>query len=203
MPLMPVAQVANQLTITGSTIASFPDSPVDGQAALLRAGSSPYEYVSLVYDATYGKWVSAAFCAAFAVKNSAITASNTTYGNFSDAEVTRMYLPNFKALYDAGLRLQANVECQLNTGDGSTAYAQAAVYEVSDGETNINLVGTAGEISVAAVTATYKFSSGWQDFGNMTLSKTAAFLIMQRKVSGNNGTFGVPATWLRWVAAPA
>src|SRR3989344_5894839 len=47
--------IVNKQTVTSST---FPTSPVNGQVVLLRAGESPYEFLEMTYDATYGKWVS-------------------------------------------------------------------------------------------------------------------------------------------------
>jgi hypothetical protein len=44
-----------QVVTAGSAL---PASPVNGQQAMVRAGSSPYAFVPLVYDSTYGHWVS-------------------------------------------------------------------------------------------------------------------------------------------------
>jgi hypothetical protein len=50
-------------TIAGSVgvVTSLPASPSNGQKVLLRLGSSPYTFLEMTYDATYGHWVSAEF----------------------------------------------------------------------------------------------------------------------------------------------
>ncbi len=75
---------------------------VDGSIGLVRVGSSPFDFVALLYDATYGKWVSAPwFC-----HSGSVSVSGTTW---SDVLPQRVIF-QWGAFNTAGLKLQGKME---------------------------------------------------------------------------------------------
>ena len=57
-------------------------NPTHGAPRMLRLGSSPYEFVPLIYDEVYGKWVSTTLYQAFQVTDPKTTGS-ATFNDFA------------------------------------------------------------------------------------------------------------------------
>lgn len=79
---------------------TLPATPIDGQLYNLRLGTSPYEFVRVIWDATYGKWVSD-IVSETSIQSTLVVPNNASYVN----TVTTV-IENFKVMYDAGLRPQ-------------------------------------------------------------------------------------------------
>lgn len=101
--------VANLNTAYGGT-------PADGVQGMLRCGSSPYDYVSLIYDATLGKWVSEEFVVVGAMYNRSGIPIGTGLANFAlswpdftnNANFANAFAPirDYSGKATAGLTLQ-------------------------------------------------------------------------------------------------
>lgn len=96
---------------TATTVAGL-GTGTDGKVGRLRLGSSPYDFISLVYDATYGKWVSET--------RTIMRGDNGAYGAVSDyihmaptgannGVIMSGHMIPYKDAYDAGLRLQVRM----------------------------------------------------------------------------------------------
>lgn len=177
-------------SIVGSSIANL-GAKVDGKTALLRAGSSPYEYIGLIYDATLGKWVSAKEAAAKPASSGNPTTTSTTYA-LVNTDYTRSVIPNYKDLYNAGLRLQVWLMSDLKNSSGAnTSFMALRLNELADGDTAApTQLGSTfgGEVSIASATATRKFS-GWVDFDPGAPSKQHAEFWLMIKVTAGTGTY--------------
>lgn len=195
-------------------------SPTHGAPRMLRLGSSPFEFVQLIYDEVFGKWVSTSFIQGFqTVADSDVTA--TSYTNTDDTLFPPFYVPNFKIIYDAGLRPQCLLSCNLSahyTSSSGTmrAYAQVALQEFADGDTPpaSTLIAHGGEVTVDATVlgagvTDYKVS-GWTA---MTIDAAPtldhAVVKSQQKVSTVSGTpaarhseMDSASILIRWVADP-
>lgn len=183
----------------GDQISDFTSS--DGAMGQLRLSSSPYHFITVVYDATRAKWVTPQLLTNFSVKDSAITSTATSYGVFSDTEVTRTFIPFMKAMVDAGLSPEVCLVSQMfNSSGANTNFMQASFFDFDDGDTGIVSVGTGGEISnTSSTSGAPKYTTdGWEAV-SITPTQTHGVMILQRKVSAGTGTFSVPQAWLRWV----
>src|SRR3990167_8865604 len=63
------SQLLRADTAIGATVATTVaglGTATDGKIGLIRAGSTPFDFVQVIYDATYAKWVSAPF---FIIRN--------------------------------------------------------------------------------------------------------------------------------------
>jgi hypothetical protein len=175
-------------------------TPVDGSIGTLAAGASPYELVTLTYNASLAKWVSPFALGPVGI-TSGFTSTSTSYVAVSDASVRRAHIPNFKDLYDAGLRLQLWAECDFhNSAGGNTSFIAVAMFEYSSGDPTVTQVGSTvgAEITVVGTTHTYR-SSGWVDFNPAAPAKQNIVLISEVKVSAGTGTYGAPNVFYRLV----
>jgi hypothetical protein len=134
---------------------------VDGEAGLIRGGSSPYDIVPVVYDATYGKWVSQPF-ALVAQMGSWNTTDGVTVerrivaggaGNW-DADYAHL---SAKALTDAGLRLQVRLVGEML---GSASVAANCIGQVDIVEANVGDTGAGSVFSTSVSTALSQVNIG-------------------------------------------
>lgn len=82
-------------------------TPANGRIVFLKPAGVD-EALSMVYNSTIGKWVSQVFTGPPGTAVNVATTGLTNWLNFlsGGASGTSVAVPNFKALYDAGLRLQ-------------------------------------------------------------------------------------------------
>jgi hypothetical protein len=170
----------------------------DGALGQLRVGSTPFEFLALVYDATYGKWVSAAE-SLIAQPSATLTTTNTTYSTFTGD--FRSFVPNAKALYDAGLRPQVYTMGFLFNSGANTTYYRIRAYEGNDGSTFTTAIADGGELSHVGTTGTYKFLSGWVAMTVSALSWPHWVFTAEGKVSAGTGNYQLLGASLRWVSA--
>jgi len=201
-----IAAASNNITVA-TTVAGL-GAGAGGKVGRLRIGSSPYEFVDLVYDSTYSKWVSAPV-RQLVTAASINTASATYVGSASE---NPLWLPNYKALYDAGLRPQLRWFGTIRNNGGSLGTGGLRIYDAADGDTADGTnVGTADCVTTTSVSNTLK-DSGWIDPSGLSspASKADAKVVAVIKAAANttsagdgfgsgDGGAGIVAMF-RWVA---
>lgn len=103
----------------------------DGALGLLKVGADPFEYLQLIYDGSKGKWVS-----------EAKWVSATPWGgNFTNTTTSYVAVPcfaeikNYKAIHDAGMRLQTAYSAIIFTDNAShEARVGVNIYDFDDGD---------------------------------------------------------------------
>lgn len=189
------------LYTTGDSIGDLGE-PAHGRPCMLRLGASaPYDFVQMTFDEVAGLWVSTSTW-----DGSQIASHNTSGTSYADVPSTMfcpVQVPSLAAAVAAGLRPQVFVSCQFAfVGASEEGYLRAAIYEYTDGDTSLSLVGTGGEITTATNNA-YK-ASGWSDVTwSPTPSEANGYIVAQTKhVTGSVGPAAMNIAF-RWVADPA
>ncbi len=188
--------------VVATTVAGL-GTGTDGLVGWLRLGSSPYEFVKLIYDATYGKWVSE-LLASFVIQLSAsYTTTSTSFASTSEAQARRAYIFNYKDMYAAGLRLQMNNECFISNSGANTGTCAISGGEFNTTDTGLSAFSapvSAPWASVANTVAAGKYLvSGWVDADTGSLSHSHAVFFAQVKVTAGTGTFSGPNASFRLV----
>lgn len=194
-----------------TTGTSLPGSPVDGQGFVLRVGSSPYDFMVMLYDGTYGKWVSNPVCVLNQMGNDANPGSSASYTDFAGInEVPRANaIHGFLNLWNGGLRPQVYMSSWFNGGAGGvTVSMRASITYMNDnvtsgaGFSSDQLVTADPSITMTGTSDTFRISD-WLDFTGTdpTVSgKAHAHLKLQYKNSGGGfGAIRATTMWLRWV----
>jgi hypothetical protein len=169
----------------------------DGFRARLRVGSSPYEFVDLVYDGTYGKWVSPpTFWLTGSISNEVGT--DTRWSSAGSGSGTGdIYVQNMKAIYDTGLRLQ--VMCSgKGAGTAVTWNYKVGCYQFNQGDTSDASLGATSSL-ISGTAANERKASGWVDFSITAPSETHGILAAIFTYSSNSNTTTVTFGY-RWVA---
>lgn len=110
------SKIAGGAPVKIATTVAGLGTPFDGMTGLLRLGSTPYEFLAVVYDATYGKFVSAPVWCSHSVEDAAEYLVNYTAGYLDTP--CQLSVKGYKAIYDAGMRLQVAYACKLFCSDG-------------------------------------------------------------------------------------
>lgn len=140
-----------------------------GKAGLLRVGSAPYEHLAVAYDDTYGKWVSAAQWTSL-YGYDATDFRSTTHTAYLPSPC-RLFVKNWKAIHDAGMRLQVSYSLSLATGDsGVQAQVGVNVYD-HDATDTLNEL-TTGFDAQNTVSTTFVYIS--RDWSQPALTPTQA-----------------------------
>lgn len=170
----------------------------NGALGLVRVGASPYDLVHLIYDSTYAKWVSPV--ATVTLPTLAAAFSNTTY----DDKLYPFVMPRYKAIYDAGLRLQFCLALGSTRGGGAGTSTTFGIlpYTFDSGPDNSpSSVGS--ELSELVVNNS---GPSWI-VGSWTAVPASAgdpdlILCLRGKVSnGVNGQVYGGTLWTRWVSS--
>lgn len=188
---------------TGTTISGL-GTAADGKMGLIRAGSTPFDFITVVYDATYGKWVSQAFITGSCDDKSGSTdrATGTGYGYANMGFINEF---QYKPYADAGLTLQVRAFPWLSSSvtDG-TMYAQVEVdlhdYNSDGGGSEGYIIG---EVSIAGSTSTKLLSIDWTSLTGVTTIRRVFATFFNVKKVGGTGTSrvsGWSAIHSRWVA---
>lgn len=186
---------ANTPVVVSGSIAGL-GSVRAGKAGLLRPG---FSLIAVVYDATLGKWVSDAFPAIGQQEADSVTA--TAYPNFplTAQEWPMCFLPDYQAIYNAGLRLQVFVAALLDNSGANTTFLRARLGLLNAGEAALTAGDAAGEISNVGTTATYK-TSGWVTLSTTTPSKAYAYLCAEARTTAGTATISQGTIMGRWVS---
>ncbi|MBI4034398.1 hypothetical protein HY380_00700, partial [Candidatus Saccharibacteria bacterium] len=195
-------------TNTGTTIPTT--NLYDGRTFRLRAGSTPYDFLDLTYDATYGKWVSAEQSAESFSQYDSTYANNTNYVDFlTDADGTNPYvharwLP-WATLDTAGLVPQFRWIGQMynRPAGGSTAYIKLAYRGVNASEKYgvRAFVEVGGEVTTTAAPASLVTKdTGWVQIpGGYTVKDFIVPHLIGKATSGQSVAFGGEIL-VRWVS---
>ena len=202
-PLLRAAPAAGGPAVVASTVSGLGDV-FNGKIGFLRAGASPYEFMVLYYDSALAKWVSPAVTANPGGPGTNFTTTSAAYVVVSDASVLRPSVPNYKDLYNAGLRLQIwfKADFQCNT-TGQTAFIALTQYGYDDGDANVALLSATpgGELSQPGTAHAYH-TSGWVTFDPAAPTKQHLNLITVVKSTGGAvGQYATVQTLLRFVSA--
>lgn len=186
--------------VVGANVAAL--APVrGGKTALLRVGATPFDSVALVYDASLTKWVSEAAPAVQQQETDGIPAG-ASYLDGESAFFPKHLIPNFKLLYDAGLRPQVFVAALLDNTGANDTFFRAVIKGFADGDDALSAeLLTGGEISNNGTTGRYQVDSGWETMAGSAPTEAHAYLIAQTRAETTSGTVDDGSIWLRWVSA--
>lgn len=196
------ARAASATTVAGLGTGS------DGALGVLRVGSSPYDFLNLTYDSTYGKWVSDPWIVGAGGRNTYYNTANTwkSVNNVyqpagsagDDGTATDTFFP-YKAFVDAGLTLQWRLVCVL-VSDGTTVVDGGL--QITCGAANSAL----GTSSTDAVLITHSANtgvvkdSGWATAASVTSDTWGYITIRFRSNALDSGAMGGGTAWCRWVS---
>lgn len=169
----------------------------NGNAARLRLGSSPYDFVVLIYDSTYGKWISEAI----PVKMTNAVGQSTTSTTYVVANTTwqDQHIMPLKVFTDAGLTIQLRTMwlCSVS-GGGITGSISPTItgYNVGGADSTTLAAGTM--VVTQTNTTRSMVDSGWTD---VSPSPITDGMNGGWSVKTSSGTFSYlhAGTWLRWV----
>lgn len=169
----------------------------DGAIGLIRVGSTPYEHLLLVYDATYAKWVSNT---KEWVVDIAPTTTSTTYTGLTAEDIH--FLPEFKALYDAGLRPQWRLASQQANSGANTQRLSFVIEGHGDADSSVtSLLAAADGHSQAhtAGTTAQQYVTAWLEPSITSPSEAHARVYLTGKTAAGTATFYYPQLKMRWV----
>ena len=173
-------------------------TPTDGDAILLRAGSSPYDFVLLVYDGTYSKWVRQPMVANTKLAAGTTETSTSYVGVATSSQLS--YPNGWKPLSTAGLSPQFRLIAQIqNSAGGNTTFCSLLCLTADSGAAFATAGAAFAEVSNVGTTAALK-DSGWVAIpGGITVTDFLTANI-QVKVSAGTGTLFACSVQIRWVA---
>lgn len=168
----------------------------NGNLASLRTGSSPYDFLMLVYDSTYAHWVSEVFMGLTADATGGSTTSASYVGTASSFQHGPPW-PEGNYI-NAGLTLQLRVTGLGSVAGGGTGSVSATItgYNVA-GADSVTL--TAGTVAASTASASrVGIDSGWV---SVTPSATTDLMRFGLSVKTTAGTFSYlqPGVLFRWI----
>lgn len=198
--------LAETTSPVATTVAGLPSS-IGGTRGTLRIGSSPYDVIGLVYDATIAKWVSQPIMILpfFAAGR---TVAATTYTLLTGlTEIPD--LGSFKRIYDAGLRPQMKFTVIVQ-GSSGTVNSRFGIdlREWNNGDTTPTGLGTgtdsitfdSGDISTPSANAIHHCTD-WLTATMSAPTKSHAEAYVMGRIASGTLTVHRPAVELRWVSA--
>lgn len=211
---LPVGSTGQVLTVAGgvpswaaasglsvaTTVGGLPGSPAAGAQGLIRAGSTPFDFIGLVWDATYGHWVSPAFPVVSAQGSSLISNNTATVwfnlGLASQAGSSAVSI-SYGNMVTAGLSLQLRVTALLGHGAGTDSIGVIL--------TPYALNGAAGTPNADAAIISSSGTLTMQDGGWLaapTVTSNTFVTIVARGVGSVNNTFNFANLQVqgRWIA---
>jgi hypothetical protein len=180
-----------------------------GRVGFLRLGTSPYDFLSLVYDATYAKWVSQVFPISGTTQNGLAGQVVARFGAAGWEQtglaattepiiMPAAYLPH-KAYTDSGLTLQQRLVGSFSASAG-TMTITSHNYPQDAADTTLGADTAVIFANAVAQTADTVRDYGWQ---NVSPATPKAYL---RTIVGMKNSAGVwtgraeGTLWGRWVA---
>jgi hypothetical protein len=184
-----------------TSVSGLPSSPASGATAMLRMGSSPYEYLLLTYDSTYAKWVSAEQRQFLWYTTSDVSQTDV----LTVTEVGNNICPFvlYKTYVDAGLSLQIRLRVKL-IASAKYVRAQLGMYTFNAGDSSFGSVvwQSATEVEQGGG-ATGMKDSGWQVVSGLTSRDMFIFILGGYRESGGSPisvSYGRPTAAWRWVS---
>lgn len=185
------AVVAN--TVAGLGVAS------DGAMGRIRAGGLPYDFIDLIYDATYGKWVSATIGAGGPYPQGTLNSTG-----YTDLTVAVYPFLLWRVLSAAGLtpQIRARVSAGVNAGANTSTLGIALAG--NDAGAVASAFGTEfGDTSVTQNANSLLIDTGWQTPSGGSLPAVADCLAVKLRGKVSSTSIGKTWTgaqaWLRWV----
>lgn len=173
----------------------------DGAFGMIRAGSTPYAFVKLVYDATYTKWVSDPF--RMLNQTGAPTTTSTSFAALSTSNFFYPAVRDFEILYNAGLRLEfaTFISLQVDNAANTVTFAiSGEAYDDAD-TTGATVFTDAAQVSHTGDTSATFENVDWTLPTYTAPTEAHLFLTPRGKVSAGTGTFRNCSVWARWVSA--
>lgn len=172
-----------------------------GKLGMLKIASfGQTDYRTLVYDATLAKWVSEQV--GQLTQQAQDTTTSATYVQLTVIQLQMLALPNFRAHYDAGLRLQVHVTALLDNSGANDSFLRASLLGFSNLDTALTAsFQNGGEVVNNGTTGRYQ-TSGWVPMSAGAPTKEHAYLVGEHK-RGAAGTCTTMDTSIRcrWVSA--
>lgn len=199
------AAPASSGTVQPATTISGAGGAVSGKNVILRVDVSPYDFITLVYDATLGKYISHDTGIVFLSAGSAVTSTSVSYAELGQPNLGRQVVPFHTALYNAGLRLQVwYMFYGWNSIGANTTYMALYLSEFNNGDTAQSAdIGNTADLTVTGTTTGKFNSSGWVDITYTSApTLTHAWIKAYGKVSAGTGTWTRMIGRYRWVATP-
>lgn len=159
---------------------AYGGTPPDGAVGLLRMGTTPFDFILLIYDATYGKWVSDSWQLISGQTGNQNVTAYATFGN-----QTTIPWRNYQA---AGLTPQFRITGQVHVNSGT----ETTTLAVGMAATNVGASGlpTYAGSEFAAVTGgagtDYIVDSGWAANPSMPAVADLLWIVPRVKSSGNS-----------------
>jgi hypothetical protein len=184
---------------SSTTGGGLPTSPSTGAPGRIKGGASPFDFLTLYYDATLGRYVSAPFLLG-SISLASPTSTSNVYASVTASEQLCFFQP-MKVFTGAGLSIQARLAGIFRSGSASVAAFVAALIQ------GVNAGGTLGNVVAAEILEqtdnsgadTFK-DSGWTD---VTTTSNRDFMngILRCKVASGTITISRLSLWGRWYVA--
>lgn len=192
---------ANVPVVVATTIAGL-GTTYQGKAGMLRLATTPFEFVRLWCDGT-NKWMGHPI----PLLNQRIGQTYTTpitwqLGNAQSFPAC--FLPNYKAIYDAGLRPDFYVAAKVHGLPGFDFGSQfrVSIFEVADGDTALASVASSEPVITAISASVYTTGGGWQPADTISApSKAHAYALAEVQKDGDPAlglSVEAAAAWMRW-----
>lgn len=199
-----VANTAVPAIVIANTIAGL-GSVSDGKQGLLRLGATPYEFLGLVYDSTYGKWVSDPMSIGIVADASSAGDSGTGAWKIVTAGAGNTFLGcailPLKSHTDAGLSLQLRVAGDMKRTGTSTHKLGVLVQTLDAGGQGSSIGSTIYSTTINSPTVFTGVDSGWQTAvaANDATAKSLGQIYFFTNSDGADTFFGRAGVMARWV----
>lgn len=179
-------------TVVATTVAGL-GAGVDGKAGLVRAGSTPYDFMALTYDATYGKWVSGTTTIEPTGQPSG---STTSYADVSAPAGVPLPWRNLDA---AGLKPQFRLTAGFSTNGVNAVFGALQAY-ADDTPGNYNTTQGSQFCVITTATNLGFQDSGWTDLPSPTVKDNLSVRVQWKQASSGSGTLVYAGIHIRWVS---
>lgn len=194
---VPISQVVGNY-VSADSVAGL-GAPIHGRRGMVRAGTSNFNFVELVYDEVAGKWVSAPVTVLMQ-RQALDSTSSTSYVDSTECTGT---LLSWDEWLDAGLTMVFRYSTAIQTTNAAHTASSTLQF------TRYSVNGTAAdptdsgnhELTHTGDTDFRLQDSGWQEIPALSASD---FLLIEarKKISNGAGTCNISGctAWMRWVS---
>lgn len=203
MPQIPTSNIVGLTDATvAASVADLGDG-IDGKTGLIRAGTTPFEFIPVTYDATYGKWVGPVMHSGF-TNYSTDGAEGTRWQQATGVgfSIACTLVVPYAVCVTAGLGLMVRGEALIagTTSDGTYA-VRTSVYTRNDNGTADTGSASQTEVTSAGVAAGKMLRTAWNTAAP-TSGDVATIATEFQKTGGTNNVWCLYAgVWARWEAA--
>lgn len=198
--------ISSGATVATST-AGLPGSPANGELAMIRAGSSSYDFLPLIYDSTYTKWVSPVY--ARIELGSRATGHGALTNSYAYISQIGLDLIPYGTLKTAGLTLQCRLWIRdFYGGSAGTTYAQVHTLGQNDNgtDTGNGFSAVTGQELTTTLTSTTNAmelsklaTPSWSDISTASADSLAVTVYAKHSASASANIAGSRIEF-RWVA---